>query len=320
MLTRQTVIWTARETTYGTDPAMTGTNGILAWDINLDLKGEQLIRDVLRDTLSPISHVIGMKEAELTFKTEVKGIGAAPGTAANLAVYDFDRLISGCSFNTGVINGTSITYSLVSTDSTMNSLSFYVHVGDSSAGNRHKITGARGTVTFNLSAGKYGEASWKFNGLYNSVIAATLPGLTNISALQPPIVYNSSFQIAGFSPVCQEAEIDLGINVTRRESLNATQGVHSFRIVGRKPALKFDSDAVVESSNPFWGDWEGGIVDTFGITIGTNAQNRMDFTGYFEYIQPKYGDDEGVRKYDCEAAIISSNATSGNDEISIKVW
>lgn len=320
MLTRQTVIWTKRESTYGTDPAMTSTDGLLAFDVNIDIKGEQLTRDVLRDTLSPISHVIGLKECELTFKTEIKGIGAAPGTAANLATFELDRLLSGCSFNTGTINGTSITYALVSNDSALNSLSFYVHVGDSNSGNRHKIVGSRGTVKFNLEAGKYGVAEWSFKGIYNSVIAATLPGLVGVSSLQPPIVYNSSFQIGGFSPVCSSAEIDMGVNVIRRDSLNALTGVHSFRITERKAKLSFDADAVVESSNPFWGDWEGGIVDTFGITIGTNAQNRIDINGYFEYIQPKYGDNDGVRKYDCEAAIVSSNSSTGNDEITIKCW
>lgn len=320
MLSRQTVVWTKRETTYGTDPAMTSSEGLLAWDVNLDIKGEQLVRDVLRDTLSPIAHVIGMKEVELSFKTEIKGIGAAPGTAANLQVFELDRLLSGCSFNTGTINGTSITYALISNDSSLNSLSFYVHVGDTNSGNRHKIVGSRGTVKFNLEAGKFGVAEWKFNGLYTAVIATTLPGLVGVSSLQPPIVYNSSFQIGGFSPVCSKAEIDLGVDVVRRESLNSVAGVHSFRQTERKPKLSFNADAVVESSNPFWGDWDGSVTDTFGITIGTNAQNRIDISGYFEYIQPKYGDSDGVRVYDIEAAIVSSAPSTGNDELTIKVW
>lgn len=319
MLTKQTVIWCKRETTVGTDPAMTSTDALLAWDVNFEPKGEPLYREVLRDTLSPIAHVIGIKEESLSFKTEIRGIGAHPGTAANLASFELDRLLSGCSFNTGTISGTSITYNLVSSDSALSSLSFYVHIGDSISGNRHKLTYARGTCKITLQAGKYGVAEWNFKGLYNSVVASTLPGLAGVSSLQPPIVYNSSFQIAGFSPVCSQAEIDLGVNVVRRDSLNAAQGVHSFRITDRKPKLNFDADAVVEASNPFWGDWEGGVVDTFGITVGTNAQNKVEFTGYFEYVQPAYGDADGVRKYDIEAAIVSSSPSTGNDELTIKV-
>lgn len=318
MLTRQTVLWCAKETTYGTDPAMTGTNALLAWDINPDIKGDVLLREILRDTLSPISHVIGLKEVELSFKTEMRGIGAHPGTAANIASFELDRLLNGCSFNTGTISGTAITYALISNDSSIGSLSFYVHIGDSNAGLRHKVSGARGTVKFNLEAGKYGVAEWTFKGLYNAVVSATLPGLAGVSSLQPPIVYNSSFQIAGFSPVCSSAEIDMGVDVVRRDSLNSTTGVHSMRIVNRTPKLNFDADAVVESSNPFWGDWDGSVIDTFGINIGTNAQNTCIMTGYFQYDQPKYGDADGVRKYDIEASLCSSNATTGNDEILIK--
>ncbi len=313
MLTRQTVIWSKRETTYGTDPIMTSADGLLPWDINLDIKGEALFRDVLRDTLSPIAHVIGLKEVELSFKTEIKGMNAVTSTGS----FELDDLLSGCGFNTGVYTGTTTVYSLVSNDSSMNSLSFYVHVGDSNSGNRHKITGARGTVKFNLQAGKYGVAEWKFNGIYNSVVAATLPGLSSVTALQPPIVYNSSFQIAGFSPVCSAAEIDMAVNVSRRESLNAAQGVHSFRITERKPKLSFDLDAVVESSYAQWANWEAGLVATWAIQVGTNNLNTTKFSGYFDNIQPKYGDADGVRKYDVESALCSSNPTTGNDELTI---
>lgn len=313
MLTRQTVIWSKRETTYGTDPAMSSADGLLAWDVNLDIKGEQLTRDVLRDTLSPIAHVIGLKEVELTFKTEIRGMTAVTNTAS----YEMDDLLGGCGFNTGVYSGTTTVYSLVSNDSSIGSVSFYVHMGDSSAGNRHKITGARGTVKFNLAAGKYGEAEWKFNGLYNSVISATLPGLSSVTSVQPPIVYNSSFQIAGFSPVCSAAEIDLAVDVTRRDSLNAAQGVHSFRITGRKPKLSFDLDAVVEASYAQWTNWEAGVVSTWAVQVGTSNTNTTRFAGYFENIQPKYGDSDGVRKYDVEAALVSSNPSTGNDEFTI---
>lgn len=310
MLSRRTVLWAKRETTYGTDPAMTTSDGVLVYDINLDIKGEQLERPVLRDTLSPIAHVIGMKEVELTFKTELKGIGAV----TSIGNFELDDLLSGCGFNTGVYSGTTTVYSLVSAENSMGSVSFGVFLDDA---NKHKIIGARGSVKFNLKAGKYGELEWKFNGLYNAVTSATTPAYAGLGNVQPPIVYNSSFQIGGFSPVCSSAEIDMAVDVVKRESLNATDGVHSFRITGRKPKLSFDADAVAESSNPFWGDWAGNVVDTYGIQIGSSPTNIIKLSGYFEYIQPKYGDADGIRKYDIEAALVSSNSVTGNDEVTI---
>jgi len=311
MLTRETVIWVARETTLGTDPAMTSSNALLAYDVDIDIKGEKLERTVLRDTLSPISHVIGLKEVELTFKTEIKGNGL---TGTLPAIPEIGVPLSGCAFNSGVYSGTTLVYSMVSAEDSINSLAFKVFLGSK---NIHKILDAKGTVKFNLSAGQYGVAEWTFMGLYQAVISGTSPSLAGLGTTQPPIVYNSSFQIAGFSPVCSACEIDIANNVIRRDSLNAEFGVHSFRITGRTPSMSFDADAVAESSNPFWGDWSGDIVDTYSIQVGSTAGYIIKMNGTFQYDSNKYGDQDGVRKYDCVASLVSSTVNSTNDELTI---
>lgn len=310
MLTRRTVLWAARETTYGTDPAMTAADGILVYDLDYTINGEKLERPVLRDSLSKLPHVIGMKDMQITFKTELKGNGLT-GTQPNRPAEDV--LYSACSFNTGLLSGTGLLYSLVSDESNVGSVALRIFFDDA---NVHKMNGTRGSVKFNMQAGQYGYAEWTLSGLYTSVASATTPAIT-VGTSVPPIVYNSSFQIGGFSPVSSAAEIDMGVNVSRRASLNASYGVHSFRLTDRQPMLNFDADAVAESSNPFLADTEGNIVDTFGITIGSSAGNTITIRGFFEYDNfPKYGDQEGVRKYDCTAALISSSA-AGNDEINI---
>lgn len=311
MLTRRTVILAGREAIYGTDPALNGTNAILAFDIDLDIKGEVLERDVLRDTLSRMPHVIGMKECSLSFKTELKGVGltgSAPTPSTDNAL-----LYSGCGFDTGVVAGSTLVFSLVSQESKMHSIAFKVQKD----GNYHKILGGRGTIKFTLEAGKYGIVEYAFQGLYNPVSAGTISDISSLTENKPPIVYNASFNIGGFSPVCSAAEIDLAVGVSRRDSLNATYGVQAFRLTSRKPMLNFDADAVVESSNPFWGDWEGEIVDTFGVQIGSVPGNIVKFNGFFQYEANKYADAEGVSKYDCNAALVSSSSTSKDDELTI---
>ncbi len=285
------------------------TDGVLAYELDFDVKGEKLDRPVVRDSLSPMPHVIGMKECVLKFKAELKGVGAV----TSIGNWELDDLLSGVGFDTGVYTGTTTVYSLQSQESLMSSVAFIINLD----GNMHKILGARGNVKFNLEAGKYGECEFEFHGLFNPIGTGTLYDLSGISNVKPPIVYNSSFQIGGFSPVTSKAEIDLGINVIRRDSLNATYGVAGFRITERQPSLSFDADAVVESSNPFWGDWEGSVVDTFGIQIGSNPTNIVKMSGFFEYETNKYGDQDGVRKYDCKAALVSSDVNSQNNELSI---
>lgn len=311
MLTRRTVILAEREATYGTDPAMTGTNGILAWDVEIDVIGEVLAREVQRDTLSPLPHVIGMKEVSVTFKTEIKGNGVT-GTGANEP--ELDPILHGCGFATAEQVSSFLTYELQSAESTMGSTALKVYKD----GNLHKIVGARGTVKVMLEAGKYGIAEVEMKGLYTPVIADTIPDVSGLTANKPPIVYNSSFQIAGFSPVCTKAEFDLGNNVVRRDDLNATYGVDSFRISSRAPKFNFTADAVVESSNPFWGDWSGDVVDTYGITIGATAGNMLVLEGFFQIETNKYGDQDGISQYDVAASLCSSDADSSDDEMKFK--
>src|SRR3990167_2947558 len=125
MLTRRTVLLVKRETTAGTDPAMApSTDGLLAYDVDMDIKGEKLERPVLRDSLSPMPHVIGMKECSLTFKAELKGIGAT----TSIGNFELDDLLSGVGFDTGVYTGTTTVYSLQSQESLLNSVSFIVNI------------------------------------------------------------------------------------------------------------------------------------------------------------------------------------------------
>lgn len=310
-LSRRTVIWVARETTTGTDPAMTTANGLLAWDVEFTVNGEKLERPILRDTLSPLSHINGIKETTLTFKTEIKGAGLT-GTLPTIPEWGVP--ISGCGFNTGVYTGTGLVYSLVSSESDQKTLAFRIFMDQ---GTINKGLGMRGTVKKTLVAGQYGVFDWEFKGLYTAVASGTVPTLPASTTL-PPIVYNASFNIAGFSPVCSQAEIDLGNNIVRRDDVNAITGVNSYRLTGRTPKLSFNADAVAESSNPFWGDWDGNVIDTFAIQCGTNAGNTVRFSGIFEYEQaPKNSDSDGVRIYDCVAALVSSNASTSNDELTI---
>lgn len=310
MLTRRTVILAKRETTYGTDPAMApSTDGVLVYGVDLDIKGEKLERAVVRDSLSPMPHVIGMKSCVLKFKAELKGMG----TTTSIGNFELDDLLSGVGFDTGVYTGTSTVYTLQSQESLMSTVSFIVNID----GNMHKILGCKGNMKLNMQAGKYGECDFEFQGLYNPIGSGTLYDLSGISNVKPPVVYNSSFTIGGFSPVTAKAEIDLGNQVARRDSLNATYGVSGFRITDRNGSLSFDADAVAESSNPFWANWEASTVAAWSMQVGSNATNIIKASGYYAVETQKYADDNGVRKYDLKAGLCSSSVNSQNDEVLI---
>lgn len=306
MLTRRTLCAIAQETTYGTIGI---TYQILAYDVDLDVMGEKLERNIVRDSLSPIPHVIGMKEMGLTFKTEIRGYAAGSRP-------EMDALLRGCAFASAAhVNTAEISYTLQSEEESIGSASIVIYKD----GTQHTMLGCRGTVKFVFEAGKYGIAEWDFKGIYqNTGITMTTPDLAGVDTTKPPIIYNSAFNIGGFNPVCSKCEIDLANDVTRRDDLNAVSGVKSFSITGRKPKMTFRADAVVESSNPFWGDWSGNVVDSYAIQAGSApVGEQVFFSGFFQYEKPKYADDEGQSVFDCEAALCSSDVNAQNDEVKI---
>ena len=81
--------------------------------------------------------------------------------------------------------------------------------------------------------------------------------------------------------------------------------------------MTFSADAVVENSNPFWGDLVGNVVDTYGFTIGSTAGNKIWIHGNFQYETVKYADQDGVMTYDCTANLCSSDASTNDDEITM---
>jgi len=289
MLTRRTLVAVGPETTYGT---VAVTYQILAYDVDLDVIGEKLDRTIVRDSFEIRGHAAGSDP-------------------------EMHALLQGCGFGTGAHSDTAeITYSLQSVEDAIHSTSIVVYKD----GTQHTMLGCRGSVKFIFEAGKYGIAEWNFQGLYQGTgVAMTTPDLAGVDTTKPPIVYNSSFQIAGFSPICSKCEIDVANEIQRRDDLSATYGVKSFALTGRKPTMVFRADAVVESSNPFWGDWAGNVVDTFGINAGSAPQGeQVYFSGYFQYESNKYADDGGQSVYDCNAALVSSDVNSQNDELVIR--
>lgn len=310
MLTRRQTIAAIRESVYGTDPAMTGSNALYAYEVDLDIKGEVLERPILRDTLTNIPHVVGMKDVTVKFKVEMKGVGLT-GTVPTES--EMATLLSGCGFDTGVYTGTTMVQSLVSDEGDMNSLAFKVMKD----GNIHKVLGARGKPKFVYEAGKYGYVDFEFQGLFDPVSAGTILDHAGAPTGIPPTVYNSSFQIAGYQPVCQNMEIDLANEIARRASLNATNGVEAFRITSRKPMMSFDADAVIEATHAFWGKWAGATVGTYSINIGSVAGSYIKFSGYYAPQENKYGDQDGISKYDVKAALVSSDVSGSNDEFVI---
>ena len=178
MLTRKSVVLAKIEGTYGLDPTPTGPNdSILVSNPEVRVDGELLTRDFVRESLSPIGHVIGKRKVTISFETELKGSGAA-GTAPETS-----PLYQSCGMDEAIVASTSVTYSPESDSAQIKSCTMYVYFD----GTMHEINGCRGSFNLNLEAGMFGKIQWNFEGKYVRPVDVALPS-TTFDATLPEII------------------------------------------------------------------------------------------------------------------------------------
>ena len=132
------------EVTYGTDPVPTGTaNAMLSKGVTIAPHlGNRATRDLARSTFGAQSEINTGPYVTVSFGIEYAGSGTA-GTAPK-----WGPLLLACGFSETVSAGVSVTYATVSTALKPVTLYFYMD------GQQHKVIGARGNVSFNLSRGQ----------------------------------------------------------------------------------------------------------------------------------------------------------------------
>ena len=158
--------------------------------------------------------------------------------------------------------------------------------------------------------------TFNFKGLYQTIVDASNPTLSNLESTLPQIIQDASFTWGSYSAIASKLDLDFGANVVPAESFNASYAIYAFRISDRDPKGSFNPDATLEATHPFWADWKGNTTRALSIQIGESAGNictisipKCSSTG------PKYEDKEGVLAYNVPFMMVE-NATD-DDEISI---
>lgn len=323
VLTRRTLILAKVETTYGTDAApAAATESILVGNPSVEVDGQILTREFVRDSLSPLKHKIGRVLAKVSFTTEVKtdGTTAGDGADAKIAV-EIDQLLQGCGFkvtlhpeetddNTGYQD-----YDPVSAASDMNSLTLWVYLD----GIIHKITGAYGTFRFIAEAGQYARMEWEFTGLYNDVTDLALATGTYDTS-QPLVVQSIGFVIGAYTAnITQAIEYDVGNTISERPDVNSADGLGALRITARTSKGSINPEVVTVATSDIWGDWKAGNSKVCELKVETTVATPHNDWGVqwpaLTYESVGYGDREGIRTFEIPYVAAES---SGDDEIKFR--
>jgi hypothetical protein len=309
LLARKTQLAAKAEGTKGTAESLAAADAdVLAEDVNFDRSPEELVRNPLRATLSPYVSIPGPQLATITCRCEMKGSGTVDTAPA------WGKLLTGCGFKETVNASTSVVYQVNSNDADTDTLT----MGAYNDGHRRLMYGARGTVTFDLTANQLMYANFTFTGIFSDDSDTALLSPTYESTV-PVKFYNASAAFSGgwtWSAFAFSAmNVDVGNEVVLRPNANATNGLEYAQIVNRNPTGTMDVDKVLVATEDLNSHLETPTTAALSVTLGSAAGNTLTFTApAFQILSLPDANRDGISTYDMGFALRTS---SGDDEFVI---
>ena len=300
------------ETTYNTDPIPTAAaNSILVQSVQWADAGLRMEkRPAVRGTsIAQLQSIFGGGLLELSFDAEVKGSGAA-GTKPELS-----PLLQACGMTETIVASTSVTYTPDSTPTTIKSVTLYLYMD----GSLLIITGARGTVSFDVKTGGLVTAKFKmtghapYAGVYTDVALPT--GTFNATIPVPALSVAAT--IGAYSPVLDTFMVGLNSKLEMPPSIGAADGYAELIISEREVKGSFDPELDTEAAFAWWSELSAGTLNAFTTgAIGATAGNKVTFSMpavYIEKLAPK--DRNGILCLTADYVAVESGGV--DNEISI---
>jgi hypothetical protein len=308
-LTRKKFLIAKIESTYGTDPTPVGGNDAVQVT-NLEVTPiesdnvqaaafQGFIGNSTRGTL------VANKRVAVTFDVELGGSGTA-GTAPA-----FGPLLKSCGLSETIVPSTSVTYAGVS--SSFDSATIYCFYD----GTRHKITGARGTVTFNMTAGQFPTASFVMTGIYNAPDDTALSGSFTVANQAAALEINdTNVTTATFHGVTDVRLESLDLALNNEVLYKETASSQEVLITNRTPSGTAVIEAPAVGTTDYFAKATAVATGNSSFVIGATGGNIITMTmAQTDITGVSYGDTNGVVSLSMPYLALPS--TSGNDEFSL---
>jgi hypothetical protein len=311
---RNSAILAKIETVYGTDPTPTGAaNAILVSNLTINpLNAKNASRDLIRGYMGGSEQLVGDAHVECSFDVELSGSGAA-GTAPA-----WGPLLRGCGMSEAVTVSTRVDYTPVS--ASFESLTIHYH----DDGVLHKLLGARGNVSMDMTSGNRPIFKFKFLGLDGGISAVANPSLT-LTAWKAPLVitdpntsdvtigctYSAGALAGGTIYPSQGLTLDLANSV----QFIALLGGQSIDISQRDSSGNMSLDLTAAQEVSLMASVKANTVQGIGLLHGTAAGAKvLVFAAAAQMINPKKADVNGLRLIGYDLRLTPS---AGNDELRI---
>ena len=305
MLVKREVILIKIESTYSTDPTpAAATDAVLIANPSWSHEGVRLLdRNVVKQTLDTGQKIYGGSLMSISFDMELKGSGTA-GTAPEMG-----PALRACGLGETIVAVTSVTYAPVSVD--LESVTVYYFQD----GKRKILTGCRGTVSFNMTAGEYGVASFTLTGHIGTESDVSLPAGTYDSTI-PEALVGVTFTIGGYAAKINALEFAMNNEVIMPANISASDGYGEIRIGGRDVSGSIDPEDELLATEDFIADWKADtnkalVFGAVGATAGNIYTINQPAVAYRD-IGP--GDRDQVRTLQLG---FGAGISSGDDEFSL---
>jgi hypothetical protein len=235
-------------------------------------------------------------------------------TISNVTTNTFDFTVTGTPATPATgspVVGRAAVYAPVSTG--FESLTTYFNID----GVFHKMTGARGTVSFDITEGAIPVMKFEFTGVYNTIVDAAAPSVT-LTAWQKPLPANRvntpTFSIHSVAAVLEKLSINIANAVAFRSLIG---GIEQVVLTDRKPAGSIQIEATTVAAKDWWTSIKNAVTGPLQIVHGLYSGNIVQIDAPTTQLHsPKYGDKDGIAMLDASLVFAPS---SGNDEITITV-
>ena len=320
VLVRKSLVLAKGEATEGTDSSPSAsTDALLVSAVAPSINAEMIERDILKQSLSSLGAIPGVRSMQVTFTTELRGRGAVPTAGSPLR--DNPLFLAA---------GLSPTYATSSAvyrpTASPVSATIYVYLD----GILVKMKGCYGNVELVGEVGQFGRLNWTFQGVFDAIPSGVTAGDIRDEAfatatfdaftLKPPTVLSASASVHTVtSLVIQALNVNMNNDVQQRPDISSANGIKSFFITGRRPSGTINPEAVTRGVVDFWKKWQDSTEGVVSMQVGSvGAGNAVKIVGNaVQFGVPQWGERNNIRTFEVPT-LYNAASSAGDDEIEIQ--
>ncbi|NML62268.1 hypothetical protein HHL21_14520 [Massilia sp. RP-1-19] len=306
-LVRNAVLLAVIQPVPGTDAVPTGAlNAIMAMNISAQpISAEFAKRNNIKPYFGNMGSVPVAVHAEVSFEIELAGAGAA-GTAPK-----YGPLLRGCAFSETTSAGVSVTYAPVT--EAQEAVTLYYNLD----GILYRMTDAKGTVAFGLSAKGIPVMKYRFIGLYSTPTDTPTPVGVDYSGFKDPLAVNASntpvATLHGVAGKVQSIDADMANQLVYRNLI----GWEGILITGREPTGSYVMELESVATKDWYTTIKDGVLGTLSVTHGLTAGNIIQLAApKVQVLDPSLSEADGISMLTCK---LDLQPDVGNDEFILTV-